>query len=1463
MGIENGGNLNQVEEAKELAEGSGVGQEVTQEQMEGSGLEEPVSVYKLLESAINSVVSSTEEVHKSGGFLNRIQQIKDKIKNLVDGVCQEILDYEIDGIIREATFMLKEAEVEYGIPSKYYSKKINQKDIEEYSHKEIEEGILDFSSDNLKNVIKNLSEEEVRRHPQLIETARNNLRSILSDILSHQNDSYTISNNLKYIEQYKDFFQSQSVIYDELWRYPEIAQLQRDIFLNYIKDNERPEFIRDSSSSNPEENIQRVIQILNINTEQAKQLSIEILKEESRVLEGRINNQYYKGNNIDKYIITAVDLNQDDLSEIALLRFKAAALTTGASYYGQENKDITESLREDLNLSDEDIKIFIERNKEELKDILYTASITSPMTSQMWGGLDYSYIVNKFIEKYNSQFPELKFTIDELKLKYTKSSELQEVVKSQIIKDVRSKFYDNVLHATQLKDFYSVSEDIIQSAEVQSAAKEGITLSLHDGYISSAKKIIKEFNVSHELIQSAAREGLILNLHDGYISSAKKIIEEFTKFGVSMDSLKSDKRVQEAARSGIISNLLNRYIDEAKETLEYFELVEMGYKKRFLEENKEELNRGLLRLLENKDIKSFTEILEYFELEETGYKNRFLEKFNVSDKQVQEAARSVIINSLYLGNIDEAKEILEYFEGEDTGYRKRFLEENKEELNRVLLRLLGNKDIKSFKEILEYFEGEDTGYRKRFLEENKEVFNNSILLRLLENKDIKSFKEILEYFEGEDTGYRKRFLEENKEELNSIIVKSFETEGIKVYKYLKELEGQEKIKFISGETNFLAEIIKQNQGLEQALIAGYFNCKAEGIIKESNYEDILDLVDRLPILSITIVKEYLEAKSKQRETEYLDKIIEIADKMISGGITEEEKSKEYFQDLLEYIYPNNIGDYANYESTSTCQDRSQDLEVFNIQEKYPIDILDRGKLELREGRELDKSSLENIQKEREDIMKVYSEGGIENIKQNLDSIIEEMISKMEEENTLGIERDKLMNQEEKIYAIMLYSRLNKGIKAEDIKKSILYYNFAYLDNIERYQTYTDEGIEKRYEQIMELSEFYKNTIQEAQNIIIEKGKNNPIFEGVKENIYIENQKRERREDLGRLQVDKLGLNDKFIKDMRNILIKRRLRKDTTKEEKIELEKKYSLDRVREIISRYESMTGFLEEKASNSPDSNTKTFYGRLKGQRNKTIEAFKTLTGEEQDLLTTHLGNINLKEVIDLKISASNGIYDEELFDRLIQQSISNLYQEEYAILETEANKFILVDYDENGKKIEKKPKKLNAYISKDALSAYARMVGGVCVAGCNPDKGSENIWDMPNYFQLVLQNPENKRCVGLVLLHHFEDENGQKILSASYNPSSTYLFSVDEGTLFNELNNTLIKFAEENNFDKIVISKNGGIRTNRTDTIFETSMNKAIAQYKDNNNGDGTYSFSEDEDFSYYTTNYQLKDMDIVWSR
>jgi len=855
------------------------------------------------------------------------------------------------------------------------------------------------------------------------------------------------------------------------------------------------------------------------------------------------------------------------------------------------------------------------------------------------------------------------------------------------------------------------------------------------------------------------------------------------------------------------------------------------------------------------NLESLYVILYNMEIIEKGYKVNFLRNnFDLMNSKLE--------NMISQYNSSNLIQDLKYWDGVEEGYAKNFFEKNKEKIEeRVKNRFLSGYNIRYIEEELDYWNSIKPGYNKEILQNNKEKISNNIKISLGEN--IYSLTDELDYWDNIEVGYREEFFQENTEEINEIIIKSYSEKGMKVYKLSEKIGFKEYNK----ENSFVVKLVKKHNGLEKELIKGYVECKEKGIIKEENYEDILELVNRIPVLNTIIVKEYLEAKSKQKETEYLDKITDTMDRMTSGGVKEEERNEEYFQDLLEYTYPNNAGSYGKYESVKTCQDRSQDLEGFKIKEKYPINIVDKSKLELREGREIDKENLGKIEKEREEIIREYNEGGIEKISQSLDKIIEEMIVKIGEENKLGIQVEKLISQEEKIYAAILYSRLNKEIKEEEIKKSILYYNFSHLDNIERYQENGEEGIEKDYEKIMGLSEFYKDTIKEAQNVIVDKGKQNPIFQEITENVYKENQERERiareKQELGKLQIDKLGLNDKFIKDMRNILIKRRLNKDSTKEEKARIEEKYSEDRVREIISRYESLTGFLEEKVSNSSDSNTKTFYGRLKGQRNKTVEAFRQLTGEEQDLMTTHLGDINLKEVIALKISASDGIYDEELFNRLIEQSVTNLYKEENEIIETEVNKFIMVDYDPDGKKIEKKPKKLNGYINKDDLSSYARMVGGVCVSGCNPDKGEKNIWDMPNYFQLVLQNPENKRCVGLVLLHHFKDEDGQKILSASYNPSSTYLYSVDQESLFNELNNTLIDFAKDNDFDKIAISKNKHIRTNRTDTIFEKSMDKAINKYKEVNNEDGNYSFSNEKNFSHYPSNYKLDNMDIVWSK
>lgn len=71
-----------------------------------------------------------------------------------------------------------------------------------------------------------------------------------------------------------------------------------------------------------------------------------------------------------------------------------------------------------------------------------------------------------------------------------------------------------------------------------------------------------------------------------------------------------------------------------------------------------------------------------------------------------------------------------------------------------------------------------------------------------------------------------------------------------------------------------------------------------------------------------------------------------------------------------------------------------------------------------------------------------------------------------------------------------------------------------------------------------------------------------------------------------------------------------------------------------------------------------------------------------------------------------------------------------------------------------------------------------------------------------------------------------------------------------------TLEQFANENGFDLITLSKNNGIRTNRTSGQFEKAMNERITQVGK------TFRFDTPQQFSYHP-NYQLQDMDVVWER
>ncbi|MDQ7021004.1 MAG: hypothetical protein Q9M91_04140 [Candidatus Dojkabacteria bacterium] len=78
----------------------------------------------------------------------------------------------------------------------------------------------------------------------------------------------------------------------------------------------------------------------------------------------------------------------------------------------------------------------------------------------------------------------------------------------------------------------------------------------------------------------------------------------------------------------------------------------------------------------------------------------------------------------------------------------------------------------------------------------------------------------------------------------------------------------------------------------------------------------------------------------------------------------------------------------------------------------------------------------------------------------------------------------------------------------------------------------------------------------------------------------------------------------------------------------------------------------------------------------------------------------------------------------------------------------------------------------------------------------------------------------VGLTMMHHYE-QDGERVLVISMNPSSTFLYSTDEEAFFYAALDQVVAFAKANGFKRVAMSTNGAIRTNRTGGLFERAIN------------------------------------------
>ncbi|GDX62111.1 hypothetical protein LBMAG33_4210 [Candidatus Levyibacteriota bacterium] len=689
---------------------------------------------------------------------------------------------------------------------------------------------------------------------------------------------------------------------------------------------------------------------------------------------------------------------------------------------------------------------------------------------------------------------------------------------------------------------------------------------------------------------------------------------------------------------------------------------------------------------------------------------------------------------------------------------------------------------------------------------------------------------------------------------------------------------------------FLNKIVGEFGQKSDPLIRGYQECLDAGVITHADRELVLEFARQFRVISPTTLGGYKEAKEAGHKEFYISQLTALAEKMTgSGVITDEERAKPVYKDLLKHVYSNNSGQWSSFESNESCDDRRSDIAEFNIRPWYEIDLLSQSEIRVKDGKALDPRVQEEVQKPIFAVSERMSELGYdyEKIKSELKIAIDGSLEQIIENGGLkGLDLNSVTSPEERLFLVLTDSIY--GTKALDkaaVKNLLITYEFANFDDISDYIAGTRDRVGRAsnqdYALLCETGEFYSNRIKEVNRRLVEAAWNNPAIAELMPEYFKklaqETITSERKDKINQRQVDRLGLSDSFVKQVGEVLEKRKkgkieelinyyrkeLEELKNNEEFKEAEKiekiindlinndiitKYEPDKVRKIIRRYEGITGGLSEKASTSKNLQTKAFYGQLRSQREKTFEALGVITGENVDPSKVHLGEVNLQQVLDVEANIREGKYDGDQFASYTVQRFIDLFDEERTKIEGELDKFESL----SGKQREV----LYASITKAKESAHARMVGGVCVAGDNPDKyADQNMWNMPNYFQLVFQEPDTLQCQGLVLLHHFT-QGGKKVLTASVNPSSTYLYSVDESALFTGIMGTLEQFANENGFDLITLSKNNGIRTNRTSGQFEKAMNERITQVGK------TFRFDTPQQFSYHP-NYQLQDMDVVWER
>lgn len=172
----------------------------------------------------------------------------------------------------------------------------------------------------------------------------------------------------------------------------------------------------------------------------------------------------------------------------------------------------------------------------------------------------------------------------------------------------------------------------------------------------------------------------------------------------------------------------------------------------------------------------------------------------------------------------------------------------------------------------------------------------------------------------------------------------------------------------------------------------------------------------------------------------------------------------------------------------------------------------------------------------------------------------------------------------------------------------------------------------------------------------------------------------------------------------------------------------------------------------------------------------------------------------------------------------VESLQSSVFTRLQNEINKYEEIkeiDETKNEAKL-KKERVIKGYFSKNRENAHARMVADVCLAN------DPNMLKSEKYFEFVLFDEERNKCMGTcMLLQMDEPEDGKKYLLYCPNPSVGLVSEVSAKKLYQLISKQITTFAENNNFDGVLVNKSHGHSTNRAG-LFQQSLDHSCLKDK-----------------------------------